>query len=371
MEVKDGHLAVGNEKRIDLSGIADASLKSVDIGNLLDRLPAKDALPMLRGFAQKMADKARLTLEVTDFDWVCHAYASSEDEVEPVLCADGLNRSIWNRSKVCDTVNMAGLEIVGGTEGALGWKPSPQKIAVTCEKRIRKEIEIPLKDVTALMSLPRVSWTETFAHTLEVCSQLQMRFVKSTGVFWGQCLERLITGELERGQKYALTIDYDSIFDARDVVRLWQIMEERPDITALCPLQIGRDRDQLLLNLIDEDGKSMERVTTDYFHQEAVRIKNGHFGLTMIRLEHLKDIAHPWFLGVPNEHGRWDENRTDDDIYFWHKLHAAGRTICATPKVRLGHLQLVITWPMDDCAVRHQYLGKYHSDGRPPECMSY
>lgn len=371
MEIKDGHLRIGEARKIDLSGIADASLKSVDLGSMLDRLPAKEALPVLRGFAQKMADKARMTLDVADFDWVCTAYQSGEADAESILCADGMNRSIWNRSKLCDTVNMAGLEIVGGVDGGLGWKPSPERIAVTCEKRVRREPEIPLKDVTALMSLPRIAWTETFAHSLEVCSQLQMRFVKSTGVFWGQCLERMIAGELERGTKYALTIDYDSIFDARDVVRLWQIMEDRPDITALCPLQIGRDRDELLLNLIDSEGKPMDRVTTDHFYQEAVDIRNGHFGLTMIRLEHLKFISHPWFLGVPNEQGRWDEGRTDDDIHFWHKLRKHGLKVCATPKVRLGHLQLVITWPMDNCAVKHQYLGKYHSDGRPPECQTY
>lgn len=363
-------LYLNEATKIDLTGVPDGWLSHVDMGSILERIPADKCLEIMRGIAQKMEDGGTLHLCVTDFDWLCDSYRSGTSDVEKVLCGKGTTRSIWNRGKIADLVNMAGFEVTGGI-GSIGWKPCAERIEVRCEKRNRKEPVVPMSDITAVMSLPRIAWTDTFAHTLEVCSQLQMRFVKSTGVFWGQCLERMLEREVEAGQKYALTIDYDSIFDARDVVRLWQIMEDRPDIAALCPLQIGRDRDQLLLNCVDADGKPMDAVTVDHFYNEAIEIKNGHFGLTLIRLSALKDVPHPWFLGVPGKDGRWGDDRTDDDIYFWHMLRSRGLKVCATPKVRLGHLQLVITWPMDDCSTRHQYLGRYHSDGRPPECQSY
>jgi len=370
MEAED-RLVIGSLEDTRCDGIADGSLSSIDLGTWLERVPYGESLALLRHLATKLRARGRMRICVSDFDWICEAYKSGSADIEPILCGDkGLNRSIWNRGKICDVVNMAGMEIVGGAKG-LAWKPTEQTIDVIAEKRMRKEPSIPLPGVSAMMSLPRVSWTETFAHTLEACAKLQIPFVKSTGVFWGQCLERMLSMQHESGQKYALTIDYDSIFDFRDVIRLWQIMEDNPDVSALCPLQIGRDRDELLINLIDSEGKPMNRVGVDYFYNDIVDIRNGHFGLTMIRLEHLKDIPHPWFIGVPNSEGRWDEGRTDDDIYFWHKLRAAGKRVCATPKVRLGHLQLVVSWPMDDCSVHHQYLNKYNAEGRPIQCMTY
>jgi hypothetical protein len=353
-------------------GIADGSLASIDLGRWLDRVRFPETLNMLRYLGTKLRDRGRLSVTVTDFEAAVKAYATGQGDPEKIVCGEhGLNRAIWNRAKIADTLNMAGFEIIAGANGSLAWKPSEDSISVVAEKRERAKPTIPLEGVIAIMSLPRVAWTETMCHTLECVAKLQMPFMKSTGVFWGQCLERMLTKCLEQGQKYALTIDYDSIFDPRDVIRLWQIMESNPDIAALCPLQIGRDRDELLLNLIDKDGNPRQSVTTEDFHDEAVDIKNGHFGLTLIRLDALREIHHPWFAGVPNKQGRWDEGRTDDDIYFWHRLRSAGKRICATPKVRLGHLQLVITWPMDDCAVRHQYLNRYYEDGRPEECMTY
>lgn len=370
MDASD-RLVIGTLEDTRCEGIADASLSHIDLGSWLERVSYTESLNLLRHLASKLRDRGRMRIAVSDFDWICEAYRKGDCDIEPVLCGDrGMNRSVWNRQKICDVVNMAGMEIVGGSN-ALGWKPVEQTIDIMAEKRLRKQPDVPIQGVTALMSLPRIAWTETFSNTLEVCARLQMPFVKSTGVFWGQSLERMLTGQHEKGTKYALTIDYDSIFDVQDVIRLWQIMEDNPDVTALCPLQIGRERDALLINLIDKNGNPMKDVTTEYFYNEVVDIKNGHFGLTMIRLEHLNDIPHPWFLGVPNKDGRWEENRTDDDIYFWHKLRAAGRRVCATPKVRLGHLQLVISWPTDDCSVKHQYVNNYHAEGRPPECMTY
>lgn len=365
-------LVVNSLEDTKCAGIADGSLSAIDLGRWLDRVRHTESLHLLRYLATKMRDRGRLSLTVTDFEAAIKAYTTGNGDPEKIICGEtGLNRAIWNRGKISDILNMAGFEIIAGANGSLAWKPSEDSISVVAEKRERPNPKIPLEGVVAMMSLPRVAWTETMCHTLEAVAKLQIPFVKSTGVFWGQCLERMLTKAAEEGTKYALTIDYDSIFDVRDVVRLWQIMESNPDIAALCPLQIGRDRDALLLNLVDRDGNQLQQVTSEDFHAEAVDIKNGHFGLTLIRLEALRDLPHPWFIGVPNEAGRWDDNRTDDDIYFWHKLRSHGKRVCATPKVRLGHLQLVITWPMDDCSVRHQYLNRYYEEGRPAECMTY
>jgi hypothetical protein len=367
------HFSVQSVSDCAFVGVAAETLDSIDMGQIMDLIPSDKALEVLKNAERVMRPSGTLRMIVTDFDFVCDAYKNGTGDPEATLCGTGvLNSSIYNRTKVSELVNHAGFEIISAADGSLTWKHEPHSIGITARKKRRAMPKIPFDDVHAIMSLPRVSWTETFAKTLEVASQLQMKFTKSTGVFWSQSLERMMSGIVkENGCKYILTIDYDSIFDARDVIRLWQVMEDNPDIAALCPMQIGRDRSEMLLNMVDENGKSIQTAPVEFFYRDAIDIKNGHFGLTLIRVDALKDFPHPWFLGVPNEEGKWEERRTDDDIYFWHKMRAAGKRVCATPKVRIGHLQCVITWPKDDFSLVHQYVGKFHDDGRPAECMTY
>ena len=360
----------------DIEFAEDGRPLSLDLGDALDRLVPNEASKRIQIASESLADGGILSLLVTDFDFVVDGYKAGTVDAEDLLCGvDGeLKHSIWNRAKLADLVNLHGFEIVSGYDGGLKWTNGKGQIGVRAAKRRRKS---PPNDfgtkIHAVMSLPRIAWTETFANTIESVARLQMPFTKTTGVFWGQCLERTMASvsELPSPPDYILTIDYDGIFDPRDVVRLWQIMEDNPDIAALCPMQIGRERSTVLANVIDKEGRPVTTVGIEALHADALEISSGHFGLTLIRTSVLREMSHPWFLGIPNAEGRWDENRTDDDIYFWHKLRASGKRICVTPKVRLGHLQLVITWPSDDLSCVHQYLGEFHANGRPTQCSSY
>ena len=358
---------------VEFAGLVDGSLEFIQL-EALDFVPHTKTLETLRLLASKLRNRGTLELDVTDFDLVCDEYKSGMGDPEARLCRGGLNAAIFNRGKICDMLNMSGFEIIGGANGSLGWADVNGRLCVRAEKRTRKQPDIPMVDIHAVLSLPRIAWTDTFGQIVEVLARLQTKFTKSTGVFWGQCIERMMEGIVNAGEfapKYILTIDYDSIFDEKDVVRLWQIMEDNPDIAALCPMQIGRDRTEVLCNLVDDAGAPIRNATSKMFYAETVNIKNGHFGLTLIRTAALRNVSHPWFLGVPAENGTWGEGRTDEDIYFWHKLRENGLRVCATPKVRLGHLQLVVTWPKDDLSCVHQYLNKYYGEGRPAECQTY
>ena len=352
----------------------DELKEGADIGDGLTRIPTDQAIGWLRGIAAQLKDGGTLALEVPDFDGVLEAYNSGEPDTETMLLGDTEKsgaRSIWNREKLSRTLNLAGFEIIGGKSG-WSWNATTKRIAVTARKYARPAPPRPLNHIHAIMSLPRIAWTDTFAHTLDAVSRLRLDFTKSTGVFWGQCLQRLMEGVIRKGEaKYILTIDYDSIFDVRDIIRLWQIMESNPDIAALCPLQIGRDRDGVLLSLLNADGNGRSAVQSTELYEEALDMKTGHFGLTLIRCDAIARVPKPWFLGIPDKDGRWEDGRTDDDIYFWHKVRQHGGRVAVCPKVRIGHLQCVISWPMDDLSVRHQYLSKYHDEGRPEECSTY
>lgn len=356
-----------------MRNVKDGEVEWIEAGQMLERVSHRHTLDALRVFHAKLCDGGRLTATVTDFDSVVDHYTKGTGNPEVLMCGDnGLNRAIFNRSKLCDVLNMSGFEIVGGEHGSLKWGDGSGMLTVDARKRMRKVPEVPMKGVHAIMSLPRVAWTETLTQCIEVFTKLQVNFTKSTGVFWGQGLQRMMQALAEKSDtEYILTVDYDTIFDERDVVRLWQVMESNPDIAALCPFQIGRERKAALVNLCHKDGTPMLKVPFAHLYNEAVDIISGHFGLTLIRVSALRELPKPWFLGIPNEQGEWGENRIDDDIYFWSKMRSHGLRVCASPKVRIGHLQLVITWCKDDLSLEHQYLNQYYDDGRPQECMTY
>lgn len=341
-----------------------------DIGSGLTKIRTDDAVAWLRSIAAKMKDGGELRLEVPDLDGVIKAYENGEPETESLLLGDGA-KSIWNREKLSRILNLAGFEVSRGRDG-WSWNETKTKISVVARKFSRPAPSFPMKSIHCVMSLPRVCWTDTQGELHQAAAKLGFDVSRATGVFWGQCLERLIEAIVAQPEtKYILTVDYDSIFDAEDIIRLWQVMETNPDVAALCPLQIGRDKDLPLFSIRGKDGGLLREMSEDVLYTDALDMNTGHFGLTLIRTDALRDLARPLFLGVPNANGNWGEGRVDDDIFFWNRLREAGRRICLCPRVRIGHLQNVVTWPGEDCRAITQYLTDYHENGRPAQCTTF
>jgi len=338
----------------------------MDFGDALARAPIGKELDVARECAARLADGQRAAFVVPDFDAAMKAYMDGSGSVEDMALGSGAYSSLWNREKFSRVLDMAGLQRLGAIEQDGG-----MLLAVVRRFSLPKP-NGPMKDIHAVMSMPRIAWTDTMAATHLSCAKLGIDFLKSTGVFWGQCLQRIMETCCEQPErKYILTIDFDSIFDAEDIVRLWQVMETRPDIDALFPLQIGRDRNTVLLTMVGKDGKRIGAVDAADFHADAVKCESGHMGLTLFRIDAMKRMAKPWFWSTPDENGEWGPNKVDDDIYFWKKWNAAGNNVAVCPRVRIGHLQLVVTWPDENLKVINQWTNAYSRDGRPEQCKTY
>ena len=76
-------------------------------------------------------------------------------------------------------------------------------------------------------------------------------------------------------------------------------------------------------------------------------------------------MERPWFKGEPAPDGTWGEGRTDDDIWFWRQLERAGLKAWITPKVRIGHAELVVAWIDRDLQRRWQATNEYYAQGKP------
>lgn len=222
--------------------------------------------------------------------------------------------------------------------------------------------DIPLRDTIGIITMPRLAFTEN-AFCLYELGFCKMRVRRLTGVFWTECLARLIQDALcEDNVEYVLTVDYDSVFKSDDVRRLRQLMDspERPD--AVFAMQMRRDEPVALGTLLGEKGD----ITVGELSKPLYPMSTGHFGLTMLRASALRDLPRPWFIPYAGPQGDWKDGRQDADITFWRDWEKAGFTLYTTNQVVVGHLQLMVTWP--DAAMNpvFQFPGDYTRHGKPP-----
>ena len=369
-DIKDGKEAG------DLKGIPDGSLDLIRASHVLEHLPTKAVLPALREWWRALRVGAELLVAVPDLDRILAAYQSKESGSAPIEAwllgsqtdADDFHRALFNEGKLKQLLGMAGFEVVGfwkGQEDA-PCSLSPCSLNLRAIKRTRPMPALrPLRDVCAVMSLPRIAWTETMAATVVACKLLEVDYIRATGVFWGQCLTRSFEQIVERGEhEWILTIDFDSVFDAHDIIRLRDLAEAH-DLDIVCPFQIGRDRDSCIMLLDDGTGKPRTQIDRAELQKPYLDPLFGHFGLTLIRVSALAKMQKPWFAATPDASGGWGEGKEDDDIRFWRMAREAGLRIGITPQVRIGHLQLVCSWVGDDLQPVHQYLTDHAKKGRP------
>jgi len=217
------------------------------------------------------------------------------------------------------------------------------------------------------MSLPRLGFT----HNFECCAKhiiaegITLDFFCS--VFWGQQLTRAIEKNLAEGKRdYILVVDYDSWFAGSHIKRLFQLMEDNPDIDALFSVQTRRGGELPLI------GMGPEETPIKVFNQPFTEAYTGNFGLTLLRCSMFKTLKKPWLLAVPNEKGEWGDNRIDEDIYFWQQLNEQGFKACVANDVMIGHMELQCTFPgrlEDKWKPIHLSLKEVDENGPPPHCL--
>jgi FkbM family methyltransferase len=161
------------------------------------------------------------------------------------------------------------------------------------------------------------------------------------GVFYGQCMQNLLEGQVDRGVDMVITVDGDSVFTSDDIMRLIQVATENEHIDALASLQCRRGAGYPLLGPFG-DFKSGE-LTEIQFDGGPLRVRTAHFGLTAIKLNKLKDSPKPWFFSQPGETGSWDEGRIDDDIWFWRQWEKAGFSVYVDSSVSIGHVEEMVS----------------------------
>lgn len=206
--------------------------------------------------------------------------------------------------------------------------------------------------VAAILSRPRVGFNDFWDCATTALQTLHIPLRSFKGVFWGQCMQRAFNECCEQGIDWILTLDYDSLFTAEHISRLFEHLGRRPDIDAIAALQCRRGQKFPLMTVghntkVELDGQPLLATT-------------AHFGLTVIRVEALKKCKKPWFFGQPDKDGEWGDERLDDDIWFWHQWRLAGNTIYVAPDVQIGHMEeMVAAYDPATMEPRHMYVREW------------
>lgn len=354
---------------------ADGVVDEIYASHVLEHLPQADVLPALREWCRVLRVGGRLRVAVPDFAYVAREYLAGNVQLPLAEYIMGgqrdehdFHRSVFDRESLKHLLEKAGFEHVEPfapvVDDCTRLPVSLNLQAIKAKPKLYRSS--PLPRITAVMSMPRLAFADNMFCGLGVATSLHIPFVKTTGAFWAQCMERVMTPLLNDGTEYILTVDYDTVFDAGDVLRLVDIMERHADIDVLAPLQVKRDEDTLLLRPRLADGTDGDRLSLGELNgSEVTRVSWAHFGLTLLRTSSLKRLPHPWFWDQPDKSGQWGDGRVDADIYFWRKANEHGLKTCLANNVSVGHLQLMVTWPTDSLGVTHQYATEWQRRGRP------
>jgi hypothetical protein len=194
----------------------------------------------------------------------------------------------------------------------------------------------PRLKIVSVMSIPRVGWNDHWGCHWRALKSLNLYDQKiGFGAWWEHSLSNLMEDSIDEGADWLLTMDYDTMFTAEHVSRLFQRLGENSHMDCVAAMQPKRGASGAVL-MTPESG-----VNEFQMNGEAIKAVTAHFGLTVFRVESLQKMSKPWFLHEPNNEGSYRNNdRIDPDMYFWRKWRDTGNTLYVDPTVMVGHLEV-------------------------------
>lgn len=348
----------------------DESVDEIRASHVLEHFPFAQVPDVIRDWSRALKPGGVLKIAVPNFAYIAQAYIDGKElPIEGYTMGgqtdqDDFHKSLFDVATLADLFRGENLTDIGQWDSDCA---DCSRLPVSLNMKAVKPAKIatPFK-IVAVMSLPRTHWTANFRCS-EALASMGIPLQAFEGVYWSQCLERGFDKLLEDGVDAILTIDYDTVYTPQHVRTLMRLMILHPEADAICPMQSARGWDSVLATVELPDGTVSGQVPRSLFDADLLKLKTGHFGLTLIRASSLKSVSKPWFLSVPAKDGSWGEGHVDDDIYFWRKWAESGKTLYAANRVAVGHIEPMIKWPGRDLGAIHQRVANYWNEGAPKE----
>jgi hypothetical protein len=213
--------------------------------------------------------------------------------------------------------------------------------------------------VAAVCSVPRLGWQDHFGSIFRALSPHNMVLSWFTTAFWHKGISQAMKREILAD--WILVTDYDTVFDYHHISQLLSVFGNNPHMDALAAMQPRRGNGAPLMTAKDGDGNKLKESPAN----GPIKAYTAHFGCTLIRTSALRDLPKPWFLGVPDENLEWGDLCVDPDIYFWKKWAECGKTLYVDPRIRVGHLEVMVSHMDEHMIQRYVPVSQWramHSD---------
>jgi predicted SAM-dependent methyltransferase len=341
IDIKDGRLAYPLD-------VPDNSCDEIRASHILEHFSHRMITQVLSDWVAKLKDGGILKIAVPDFAKIVSHYKDKDETKLAYYLMGGQNdendyhRCVFDYDSLLTVMEQAGLTDIEMWESDVN-DCAGLPISLNLKGRKIAGSGMVSRKMSAIMSMPRLTFTDTLTCVMRHVVAKGIPFNRSSGVFWGQCLTRLIEAEAKKDLDYILTIDYDTWFTYDDVISLVQLLEKHPEYDAVMPVQIKRENDGPMIGVESPTGE--DKIPITYFENEIVPANTGHFGLTVFRKSCFEKIKKPWFIPKPDKDGGWNDGRIDEDIMFWHNFKESGCKFGVATNVRVGHLQLKVTYP--------------------------
>jgi len=369
----------------------DGSVDEIRASHILEHFGLGEVSDVLNNWVSKLKPGGLLKIAVPDFNKIVELYKAGDPKIAGYVCGGQIDENDYHKS-VFEVNLLTKMFEDAGLVDILHWESEikdcaslPVSLNMQAHKRkaLSPEINnIPTDDgvkgatpktktvsmkVGAIMSAPRLGFSNNLMIATKVYAPLGVDFEIGYGVFWGQILTRMIESQLARGMDLVTVLDYDSYYEKEHFLALCQLMQEYPEVDAIVPVQVKRESNSILAG-IEDRAKAQNEYNANV---DLIEVDAGNFGLSIFRASAIKKLKKPWFLAVPNDKGEWGDGRLDEDIYFWRNWRECGLKVCLAPQVKIGHMQLMITWPGNlDVGSKptQQYLNDCAEDGIPEWC---
>lgn len=350
----------------------DNSVEEILASHVLEHFSHREVSDVLQHWFNKLKPGGRIRLAVPDFELVAKRYLAGEPvNVQGYVMgghADGNDRHgcLFDRESLTEIMMQCGFERIGVWSSDMpGASSLPISLNLQGFKPSGPAWDWP--KMWACESVPRFG-PLLHPHCLKKAAlQLKIRGDAGTSCYWHSMLSNQMEDALAAGADWILTLDFDTIFSAADVVELYRLMKACPEADAVFPLQAKRGCEQTLFSVTDQNGRIKPAIAEGDLQRNLLPANTGHFGLTLFRADSLRRFARPWMVPEPNHEGRWRDGHTDADIDFWKRFKAQGFKCFLAPKVAVGHLEEVVKWPGKDLKPVYQTQADYEEVGIPAE----
>jgi hypothetical protein len=213
--------------------------------------------------------------------------------------------------------------------------------------------------IAAVCSVPRLGWQDHFGSIFRALNRTGIHLSWYTTAFWHKGIQQGFNGAMD--SDWILSLDYDTVFDHHHVEQLLAVFGNNPGMDALAAIQPRRGNGAPLMTVKDEKGNKLHSCQGN----TPIKAYTAHFGFTLFRTSALKTFPKPWFHSETDENDEWGDMCVDPDIWFWKKWAEHGKTLYVDPRIRVGHLEVLVSVLDDHMIQRYVPVSqwrKLHSD---------